>query len=252
MATVLELENLSSERLYRFELDHLAPRATGADEQVVIEQARAGCPKARARLVEDCLRYIVTLADKFAFAYRRNYLDLVAQGNLIAVEHLNDALAADCTPTAYLRGKIHWGLVNYCNTTRTMITTPRDNGYSKKPPQPIHVDSLDITINEDEDITLADTLAAPDLRLVAEDAPTYQILHDVIPIVLTPLETEIIAKLYGFYGYAPETLSEIGEQRYGKRTSSAPGELKRSALKKLERAVMVMLRYKQEHAVRAA
>jgi len=243
--TVLDLPALSSEQLYRFELAHLPPRATGREEHAIVAQARAGHLQARSRLIEDGMRYVMKFANQFAHAYRRDVLDLVAQGNFILTESLDEALASDCPP-AYLRTKVYYGSITYCNATHTLITTPRYNGQGEKP-KPLFVASLERPINEDGDLFFADTLAdssSAHQGHPAKDEADYTALYTAIDTVLSKREREVILRYYGLRGYAQQNLFDISEAWYGerrgsngkRRKSSAVDQAKANALNKLRSA----------------
>lgn len=236
MQTVLEEPSLSSERLYAVEMTHLPPRLWGEEEQAMLAQARAGDPSARSYLVETCLPYVVKLARRFAILYENDYLDLVAQGNLLLLSHLDYALAAsENHPQVYLFLKVRYGFIEYCYQRQTLITMPSDRHGGKL--KPWSIASLEKPIIKGKDRTLVDTIAdtgnAPSIQPAKTEAD-YTALYRAIETVLTERQRDVILRYYGLCGYAQQNLYEIsalwcGNKRKGDAEAS---HTKAAALKK--------------------
>ncbi|MGI9058229.1 MAG: hypothetical protein ACR2H5_06595 [Ktedonobacteraceae bacterium] len=230
MQTALDAPELNSKQLYRREFYSLSPRATGEEEQAIIAQARAGNQEARFRLVEDAMHYVSALAWKFAQVYERDYIDIVAQGNLLLVEHLDHALASDCL-LAYLRTKAKYGLIAYCTATQTLITTPKDTGHGKKL-KPLSVASLDSPITDDETILLLDTIEDPRSSALSQPAKDYTALYAAID-ALPERQRDVVLRSFDLRDYEPQSLTQISMAWYGRKKNSTVSWIRITALKNL-------------------
>ena len=196
---------LTSVEQYRSEVLRL-PRLTQSQERDLVSRARAGDEQAKGALIESCLRYVASVAWRYARYLRHDdYLDLVGVGNVAIVECVGKALAVD-NPVAYLRGVAKMAMKHYCFKHAGMITRgPYQDA--------VQVGSLDAPYG-DSDVCYADVLPAPTPEPAKEqkqEQPNYDALYQAIN-VLTEKQRHVIMRHFGLDGEAPQSLGTISQQ----------------------------------------
>ncbi len=207
-------EALSSEALFRQEVNalHLLERLTQEEEAELVNRAREGSREATEEVLLRLLPYIQKVAGRYARTYawaspRIEYLDLINQGFLAALENLEHALASAQRPCAYLCTIASRTIVRQCRRYASAIMTP-----DTKDGQPlpyIHVDSLDLPLSEEEEeSTLADLIPASKEACPQLD---YTLLHQAVE-ALPEKRRDVIKRHYGFGGEAV-SLWQINQEK---------------------------------------
>ena len=192
---------LTSVEQYRSEVLRL-PRLTQSQECDLVSRARSGDELAKGALIESCLRYVASIAWRYARYLRHDdYLDLVGVGNLAIVECVEKALAVN-NPAAYLRGVAKLAMKLYCFKHAGLITRgPYQDA--------VQVGSLD-TPYGDSNACYADVLPTPTPESEMEQ-PNYEVLYQAIN-VLTEKQRYVILRHLGLDGNASESLGTISHR----------------------------------------
>ncbi len=192
---------LTSVEQYRSEVLRL-PRLTQSQERDLVSRARSGDELAKGALIESCLRYVASIAWRYARYLRHDdYLDLVGVGNLAIVECVEKALAVN-NPAAYLRGVAKLAMKLYCFKHAGLITRgPYQDA--------VQVGSLD-TPYGDSNACYADVLPTPTPESEMEQ-PNYEVLYQAIN-VLTEKQRYVILRHLGLDGNASESLGTISHR----------------------------------------
>lgn len=204
---------LTSEELYRLELKkYTSCSPSQKDALKLARQAQAGDTHAREELIVNCMRYVAKVGYNIARTFEvTEYLDVIAEGNLAVVEHVETALS-HLHPCAYLMKTALGYMYNYCAENKTMIKTPRSyDDKSASVNTPKNFVSLDQPLPGRDTKTLADFLPEPELcpPSTKDFAPLYQAIEEL------PSKTrEIIVRIYGLYDTAPETKPDISRSLY--------------------------------------
>lgn len=215
--TIRALPNLRAETIYHAEITHL-PIPAPENLSSLIDRARAGEEQAREELLLSCLPYALGIA-RFVYHARRpahdDLLDLAQVASEQMLLRLDRALAAN-DPAAYLRGIARSAIRQYCTYHADLIQKPE---YplailKKRDPYPASVVSLDQPLLPDGTLLRRDQIAAPSQQEPEEGskqqnfAPLYTALEQ-----MSPLQTEVLTRLYGLHGQPRETPEEIGRPK---------------------------------------
>lgn len=233
-------------KLYLSEIG-FTPLLTAEDEVHYGRLAHNGDEKARLHMIEANLRLVVKIARRYC---RRgmDFLDIVEEGNLglmHAVEKFDPerGFRFSTYATWWIRQTIERALINQTRTIRLPVhvikelnvylraakvltkelhhdATPEDvANLLDKPLSEVKevlglnesVSSVDIALGEETSKTILDTI--PDDHETLEDSLVHEDMHLHLEKwldELTPQQHEIISRRFGFDGYEPLTLEEIG------------------------------------------
>ncbi|MBA2287550.1 MAG: hypothetical protein H0W02_18910, partial [Ktedonobacteraceae bacterium] len=169
--------------------------------------ARQGDPQAREAIITGLLVYVERYAQHYyrLVSWNGPHLDcaeLIQVGNLTLVERFDHALSKDRPPAALLAAA-YGAIRDYHHTYRTLITQPAGPAYHT-----YGTTSLDQPLNDDSDLTMAETLAAPSPDPGEADQRDYTPLYQAVE-ALPPAPREVIVRHFGLHETPPETLSEI-------------------------------------------
>lgn len=197
---------LTSLQQYRSEVRSL-PRLTDSEERELEQRARRGNEQARTQLIESSLRYVASVAWRYAcYMQHDDYLDLVSLGNVAVVESIEKALTVE-KPSAYLRGAAKHAIQRYCFTHSSLITRQRGQ-------DAVAVWSLDAALRGGSG-SLGEVLAAP----TREDQPgpgrsSSRWLSSALA-GLTRKQRYVIMRHFGLDGKAPESIASISRRLSG-------------------------------------
>lgn len=199
-------EILTNVQQYRYELSCL-PRLTSQEENEISTLARAGGEQARARLIENCLRYIAFIAARYKrYVHHDDYLDLVGVGNLAVVEHVEKALTVD-NPHAYLFAVAKCEIITYCMTRASLITRSRYTPIAE-----MYVESLDAPLHRDGNVSLLDRLIATEAEPGQKgEESDYTDLYSALD-ALPERQREVLTRHYGLRGHPAESLYEMSRE----------------------------------------
>jgi hypothetical protein len=244
--TALYGEILGNEERYHQDIADL-PSPTLEEEQVLIEQARAGDRDARDALLLSCLGYIKTVARKYAVICaacgnkRIEYLDLVQVGNLTLLECFDKAIVHPC-PYGYLKRAAAGGIIKYCQKHASLITSPSERGGTILPMVPVA--SLDVpAFSQEGESTVGDLLAAP--SPTSTDGKDFSVLYRVLER-LTRKQHDVIVRHYGI-DCAPVDLFTLSCEM--RRVAGKPFKESANAAYSLHRSAVVKLRKQLERIV---
>lgn len=200
---------LTSQQQYRSDVSSL-PLLTKNEERDLETLARNGDEKAKAALIEGCLKYISFIAWKhLAYIHHDDYLDLVGVGNLAVVECFEKALTTD-NPSAYLRGAAKIAVKSYCRRYGSLIA--RDQNQEIK-----WVDSLDAPLGN-SDVCYYDFIAAAEQKDEVKRTDHSTLRQAVAK--LRKKQQYVITRYCGWDGDAPESIADIGERLSGCRNTT--------------------------------
>jgi DNA-directed RNA polymerase specialized sigma24 family protein len=135
-----------------------------AEEVELIAAARSGDQAARARLIEDCLRYALRRAVRLVAFYRAvrgvtlDPQDVAQEAAVRALIRLDKALAAP-NPVGYLRQAVGGAMLTFCRERQNAVRVPAPS--QSRGQRPVDVTSLDAPLpGYDGRVTLADVLPA--------------------------------------------------------------------------------------------
>src|SRR2546421_11587219 len=89
------------------------PIPTLEEENQIIARAKLGCPIAKETIITSCLGYVLAVARTLSLSRNIEFDELVGIGNLILVEHLEEALTKT-NAYSFLKTKVKWRLLDYC------------------------------------------------------------------------------------------------------------------------------------------
>lgn len=204
-------EILGNEQAYLCDLYATAPRVSDEDQQLLLTAARKGDEQAKETLLLGLSRRIRGMAVRYyqyvrnadPESYRIEYLDLVQAGNETLWAKWEQALTKD-DPLAYLVGCAKWGMRCYAREYARAITTPEHCSC-------LDTLSMDVPLDDDADTCIRDILVKEDPVLPTYTDDQLAALHNALSCFVTQQQREWIARLYGLYEHAPETMSEIAQ-----------------------------------------
>jgi RNA polymerase nonessential primary-like sigma factor len=240
-------ENIDPTQLY---LNHIgfSPLLSPEEEVYYGRLVQKGEADARKHMIESNLRLVVKIARHYC-GRGMDFLDLIEEGNLglmHAVEKFDPerGFRFSTYATWWIRQTIERAIINQTRTIRLPVHIVRElNIYLRagrelakqlphdptteeiadmldKPVDEVkrmlefneHMTSIDVSLTDGSDKTLLDTLSEehdnPIDQLLGED---MRIHLEVWLKELTPVQQQIIARRFGFYGYEPTTLEQISK-----------------------------------------
>jgi RNA polymerase sigma factor (sigma-70 family) len=234
--TELYGEILTNEQAYSHDLSEVVV-LNGDEEQQFLVQARKGDERAKEVLLLSLACQVRKAATRIyryvrasdPDAYRIEYLDLVQVGNEALFTKWENALSKE-SPISYLVGNAVWCMRNYAHRyARAIASPPNSHNHLDTP-------SLDASFDDQTENSLEETLAEK-----APVSPTYtddqlEGLHDALARMVTSQQRNWLIRLYGLYGHAPETGSEIA--RADKVCASLVCVQRSSAIKRLRNVLI--------------
>lgn len=202
----------SSSRQYRMEIAFIEPLGS-AQEEALVEQARAGSKEARTTLVEQCAPYIEYWARRYFHAYswqswRIDLEELIGWGNFFLATHVEQAMQKE-EPIGYLKKAARLSMIRQVRLHQSLIVASPNCAKDGSYPHP--VDSLDLPLDEEEGTTLGESIPAPVVS-GSEDVSRFDALYQAIE-ALTPKQRETIKHVYGLDLHAPGSLAGIASSR---------------------------------------
>ena len=194
---------------YYRDLNRVAPFPLSQEQQgQLLAQARAGDASARERLIYSLLRPIAAFAyrtHRYSNLWHYEMMDLVSVGNLVLIEHFDDALSKD-DPLLYLISYAYSEMRDFCRKSASLIVTPRTIGE-----EPVIVESLEALCDrrkddDDDGVDFEIFLGAPLFTVSPSHInciPLYEALSK-----LTEASQQFIAHLFGLFDVEPMTLAE--------------------------------------------
>ncbi len=220
---------LTNWQQYRCEMSEHR-RLTDAEEQALIKRALQGDEQAKHEIVQSCLWYVARVAQKYVDLPHDDVLDLVAEGNLALVEHIDRALSK-ANPFAYLMKVAALEIKHYVWYESHLIRRT-DDRYPA-----IAVRSLDAPLTEKSNATLIEFLAMQPEEEI-EPEPEHKKIYDELYQAIEQLaerQKYVVKRHYGMDGFGPESLGDIS-RRFSSNPSASLGSITlQGALKRLRK-----------------
>ena len=226
---------LSSSQQYQFDMASYRDINTYSQEEQkrLIHLARQGEKSAREAILTGLLPAVCRDARRYGSSYMTKetvieYSELVEIGNLALVEKFDVALATE-EPISYLIACAQYEMRSYCLYDASVVPIPHGSVYYLNRPQ---VMSIDTPINEEKgDRLWSECLAMPESS--QQETEDYEPLYSAFEL-LTEKQKNVIFRLYGLCGNAPEGLRELGRALYkGNGTHGGVNNLRNKAFQRL-------------------
>lgn len=246
------------------------PLLTFAEEQALSKQASEGDRRARETLITSNLRLVVSIAKKYLYRSQMPFLDLIQEGNMGLITAVDKfdytrGLRFSTYATYWIKQAISKYVVDNSHSIRipvhvitqlsqlsrvtnelaielnyepTTVEIAKRMGIEEKKVKELRAIvkdpvSIDQSINDEDDATIADLVADNSIVSPIEDI-YYEEKSKRVQNILATLderEAEILTLRFGLGGKRPMTLDEIGQKYH--LTKERIRQIEDKAIKKL-------------------